>query len=77
MRRLAFTTSIWYNDLTNAIICFLQRQAGLLNLRRALLLILHLVFVRCCHLRVLIPYQHVLDLLNVAVVHLRRLCYLP
>jgi hypothetical protein len=71
------TTSIWYNDLTNAIICFLQCQAALLNFNRAILLISHLVSVRCRHHKVAIPYQRVLYLLNDDVVQLRPLYYLP
>lgn len=54
-----------------------QGRTGLLNLNSAFLLILHLVFVRYRHLITATPYQHVLNLLHICVVHLRRLRHLP
>jgi len=71
------TTSVWYNDLNNAIICFLRYQAALLNFHGAFLLILNIVSVQPHRSKVIVSFSVLLRSPEVAVASLLLLCYLP
>jgi hypothetical protein len=62
------TTSIWYNDLDNAIICFLRYQAGLLNFHGAPLLIVGIVSVQPHRSKVMMSSYVISRSTDVAVV---------